>query len=126
MNKNAKKWVKALRSGKYQQGTGALCNVQEGEPDLFCCLGVACDLYQKENGDLKVEQTTWKPGQRTYDGRTGSLPEKVEEWLGLADGDGSYKDGDTSLASYNDAGKTFKQIAAIIEREPKGLFATGS
>lgn len=33
---NAKKWVAALRSGKYQQGKNALCI--EGK---FCCLGVA-------------------------------------------------------------------------------------
>lgn len=34
-----RKWVKALRSGKYIQGTGRL---RVG--DSYCCLGVACDI----------------------------------------------------------------------------------
>lgn len=33
-------WIAALRSGKYQQGYGQL-----REFDSYCCLGVACDLY---------------------------------------------------------------------------------
>jgi hypothetical protein len=33
-------WVAALRSGKYQQGTGVLRNKDE----KYCCLGVFCDL----------------------------------------------------------------------------------
>lgn len=34
-----RKWVEALRSGKYQQGKSALrCE------DQFCCLGVLCDI----------------------------------------------------------------------------------
>lgn len=37
---NIKKWVKALRSGEYNQNKGKLQN-----EDGFCCLGVACDLF---------------------------------------------------------------------------------
>lgn len=33
----AEKWVKALRSGEYQQGTQSL-----HLEDTYCCLGVAC------------------------------------------------------------------------------------
>lgn len=39
MNENAKKWLKALRSGKYKQIRGSLKNV-EG----FCSMGVAIDI----------------------------------------------------------------------------------
>lgn len=36
-----KKWLGALRSGKYEQGTGYLkCHSK------FCCLGVLCDLSE--------------------------------------------------------------------------------
>ena len=37
------KWVEALESGKFKQGTGFLCQrkVVDGEEE-FCCLGVAC------------------------------------------------------------------------------------
>ena len=50
MNKNAEIWIKALRSGKYSQGTGSLSRTvtENGETEVnFCCLGVACDLYDK-------------------------------------------------------------------------------
>lgn len=38
------KWVKALRSGDYEQGRGQLRNNQGG----FCCLGVLTDLCIEE------------------------------------------------------------------------------
>ncbi len=40
------KWLKALRSGEYKQGKRTL-----RKDDLFCCLGVACDImgYSKED-----------------------------------------------------------------------------
>lgn len=34
-----KKWLEALRSGEYKQGTGFLYEANE---DRYCCLGVAC------------------------------------------------------------------------------------
>lgn len=40
MNKKLKvKWVKALRSGKFKQGQGALY-----DEDGYCCLGVLCKV----------------------------------------------------------------------------------
>lgn len=36
-----KKWVDALRSGKYKQGKGMLYN---GSNDSYCCLGVAAEV----------------------------------------------------------------------------------
>lgn len=45
MNKELKtKWIAALRSGEYKQGT----NVLRDEDNRFCCLGVLCDLMIKE------------------------------------------------------------------------------
>jgi len=37
------KWVEALRSGKYEQGRGALLN--DGK---YCCLGVLCEVVGLE------------------------------------------------------------------------------
>lgn len=51
-----KKWISALRSGKYKQGTGSLKELLlGGSEERFCCLGVA--------GDLLVQATvlTWTP-----------------------------------------------------------------
>jgi hypothetical protein len=37
-----KEWIGALRSGKYEQGHRTL---RDSKGDKFCCLGVACDLF---------------------------------------------------------------------------------
>lgn len=44
-----RKWVEALRSGKYKQGRGQLKDTQ----DQYCCLGVACIIvgYTKDQLD---------------------------------------------------------------------------
>ena len=134
MNENARKWVAALRSGEYVQDVGRL-RTQNG----FCCLGVACDLYAK-----KIGKGEWKPYTPTFDkpafyinvksyGR--GLPTDVADWLGfrisvndqiqyygdyMSEGEGDEED--PSLASANDDGRTFDEIADIIESEPRGLF----
>ena len=38
------KWVKALRSGKYRQGTGRLKREREDGEDEYCCLGVLREI----------------------------------------------------------------------------------
>ena len=119
LNKNAQKWVRALRSGKYKQGRGVL----HGAGDKFCCLGVACNLAL-ESG-LKLETFTDLAGGTSYDGAGCYLPDKVRKWLGLRQNTGAYaknsKSGST-LAHLNDAGKRFTTIARIIESKPEGLF----
>jgi hypothetical protein len=85
MNKRIKaKWVKALRSGKYKKGVGQLAKVitvpikgdewyeTEVVGEKFCCLGVLCDLYDKE-----------KKQERSWDIYRGSLPLEVQQWAGL-------------------------------------------
>ena len=37
-------WIKALRSGDYKQGRGALVQ-KYGQVTQFCCLGVAMECY---------------------------------------------------------------------------------
>jgi len=113
MNDNAKAWIAALRSGKYKQGTGALC-----DDGRFCCLGVACDLAVKAGVDLSIGK---RGSNTTFDEKFGMLPRKVQCWLGLASDNGSMI-GDT-LVSMNDIGSTFSEIADLIESEPAGLFA---
>lgn len=107
MNDNAKKWVAALRSGEYMQGLRALV-----DGDCYCCLGVACKVYEKEVGPLPEE---WR-GKTLLDD-----PIKiVRDWLGLRDECGLYESG--CLTEMNDARVPFPEIADIIESEPVGLF----
>lgn len=122
MNILAKKWVEVLRSGRYKQGRSAL-NVD----NKFCCLGVACDLYEPES----VRSYDAPPGTAgvTYEGSSAFLPWSMVKALGLAHQNGTFKTGVFwkgdifhSLAALNDAGATFDFIADVIESEPTGLF----
>ena len=121
LNKNAQKWVEALESGKYSRGTGYLCCISRGKR-RYCCLGVACDLYLKEHPD-KLKAVI---GERVvrYNNDIMSLPEIVMKWLGINDNTGGFlMDGKgCSLASINDDGKSFKEIAKIIRSRPERLF----
>ncbi len=55
-----KKWLKALRSGKYKQGEGQLERIDADGNAKYCCLGVACKmLYPKERikgGIIELDQ----------------------------------------------------------------------
>jgi hypothetical protein len=82
------KWIDALTSGEYQQGTGMLQSA-EGE---YCCLGVLCDLYIKETG-----QGSWVRGMDSVTGDefvefasgsdfVHSMPTyEVYQWAGLTE-----------------------------------------
>ena len=112
MNKNAKKWIKALRSGEYKQ-TKEFLRIG----DKFCCLGVACDLYGKS------KKIPWD--DVLFLDEREHLPQIVIEWLGLNNGEGEFQStikGENFLTGLNDSGRRFKTIANIIESEPEGLF----
>ena len=103
------KWVSALRSGDYQQGQYCL-----RKEDKFCCLGVLCDLYIKEN-HLEWELVN----NRNYYGfqyKVADLPPSVVEWSGIP----SHNLMDISertFANLNDTGSTFNEIADVIEEQ---------
>lgn len=108
LNKAAKKWVKALKSGKYEQTVGQL--KRDGK---YCCLGVACELAKKD-GVINH-----------YAGSAEILPAVVQKRLGLNTRIGHfnrYYSDCKSLATLNDNYTSFEEIAKIIESEPKGLF----
>jgi hypothetical protein len=103
------KWVDALRSGEYQQ-TQKRLRTEDG----FCCLGVLCDLYGKENN---VE---WQHNEVVgyfYENHSFSLPSSVVEWSGVEDGNPFVNDQTSSLGSLNDKGSTFIEIADLIEEQ---------
>lgn len=115
MNDNAKKWVQALRSKLYEQGQGQL---KDG--DGFCCLGVSCALYMKEKGG---KWEIGKDGNYLFINECYVLPKDVRDWLSLKSDSGSYYIQEVkTLTGLNDGGRTFDEIADIIESEPEGLF----
>lgn len=108
------KWVKALRSGKYKQAEGILCE-KFGENDFgYCCLGVACAITStKANNHLKNKAD-----------RLGFIESLEKNFKGLALSKKLPKQliGDSSnllveeLSSMNDAGESFEAIADWIEK----------
>lgn len=134
-------WVAALRSGNYNQGKGKLKAVFDHftDPNLtgdqtelrHCCLGVLSELaigkeggldgcrpnsanhapsytffrkFRNEDGTVSEDAIDWG----TWDVMPG---ETIQHWSGLS------PEVDTYLATFNDQGATFEQIAAFIEAE---------
>jgi hypothetical protein len=102
-------WINALRSGRYEQGSGSL---RVG--DTFCCLGVLCDLTSSGAWELRSEA----PGMsqhfvwsELYVGFASI--EDVAEVLGLDED--TANEAQSMLASCNDRGSTFEEIAEILE-----------
>lgn len=113
MNPEVKKmWVEALRSGEYQQKTGAL---RKG--DGFCCLGVLCDLHAKESGNAWETRSAFI-GSHAYLRRDAHLPKDVQEWAGLDTcwgGNVTIAEKAMDLDDHNDNGIPFAEIANAIE-----------
>ena len=109
------KWLAALRSGDYQQGTQHLRDRQ----NRFCCLGVLCDIYAKENGLEWVKDHNSNVACRFLDEYAG-LPAVVSSWAGFTKYVGlpvvRVGDSEYSLAQLNDTGSSFDVIANIIEK----------
>lgn len=119
-----KAWVEALRSGEYQQTQQKL---YDGVG--YCCLGVACTI-------AGIEAEEDEGGDYFFDGDHLTLPTKGREWLGTraqnpvldiphelrsnVQGpppgvDDEAFDWPADVASLNDSGFTFNQIADLIE-----------
>jgi hypothetical protein len=116
---NVQKWIDALRSDEFKQGKGALRLEEDGEV-FHCCLGVACELYRRENPE---EVGDWRPTVEF--GQTfgildadAVLPDEVRDWLGLDDRNPEvhFADEDFALALVNDTMRAdFKRIADLIQ-----------
>lgn len=120
----------ALRSGKYEQGAGTLRRVAERtysedlrdtlvvplEKPQYCCLGVACEVYNEHATNPLVVRVD---GCYTYydDNVVSYLPAAVQKWLGMnASGRFNSDEPFKSLVQQNDlAHATFKKIADLFE-----------
>ena len=117
----AKKWVAALRSGKYRQGKRRLRVAGDTrKQDSFCCLGVLCDVYRTETGKGRWYLGAFEPAREA--GSAMVAPDTVIDWAGLAscnpDVSVAYGNGTkaVAVAELNDLyGKTFAEIADLIE-----------
>lgn len=101
-------WTRRLREDGIPQGPSYL-----GMDDKRCCLGVLSDMAV-EAGVTTV--TTAIGGLRSYgdSAATTHPPLEVQQWAGLGNPAGHYGDG-CYLTNANDSGKTFAEIADIID-----------
>ena len=118
IRKNVDLWLEALESGQYAQCEGKLESPDGG----FCCLGVACKVLGIPRTEFNGDIFYGEDGQA----EDASLPDYVRDMLGLTSAIGLYNnDNLDTLASHNDHGLTFEEIAAIIRSRPEGLFLEG-
>lgn len=116
-------WVEALNSGEYKQGQKMLCQENEDGTASFCCLGVLCDLAEKQKivTHRTVEGIDYK--RRSYGNerldREFFLPYDVVMWAGLQENDPRVQLPESgnwdTLSAMNDEGKSFSEIAKAIE-----------
>lgn len=125
-----KKWVKALRSGKFKQGTGTLKQFNKKGMAEHCCLGVLCELYNNQMKKNKKKTLSEKVcdndsdfsfGYCRFGGQKEQLPKEVMKWAGIHNSMGEFTTDDPvynqyNLADLNDTGRKFKTIADIIEK----------
>jgi hypothetical protein len=113
------RWIEALRSGRYKQGTGRLRSFY----DEYCCLGVLLDI---------IDPTRWvqEPLRYTWNEEGCLLPQEIQTELGLAESitiskftikNKQIQDDEITIYSLmccNDiACYNFNQIASIIEEQ---------
>jgi hypothetical protein len=116
------RWVRALRSGEYRQGSESFLRVVGKNGDRsYCCFGVLCELYLREYPNYFWESPDYSKGEiaDTLFGIPNVLPVPVFKWarLGTSIGPvlGYDKEDIITLAVLNDKGYSFQSLADIIE-----------
>lgn len=100
-------WLTALRSGKYTQAMQTLRENDEGNV-AHCCLGVLCDIIDSKRWDGEDYLGTAEDELDEYDDMP---PPSI---LGAAELSATDAE---KLATMNDNGRTFEEIADMIEVE---------
>ncbi len=127
----AKKWVKALRSGKYKQGQSWLKQYDKKGQERHCCLGVLCELYNDEMKKKHKKSLNskivdgWAAQRISFNKNDQGLPAVVKKWAGMKDSLGYFvntnREFSQCLADMNDIGRKFTTIANTIEKNVENL-----
>lgn len=131
MTENQRKWIDALRSGKYTQTTHVLRR-PDNHGNGFCCLGVLCDISGGGEWDNPAKPRDADQGVPFRDSNeaTGLFVidglEAVNEFIDLYPGDytkprtsGGYYDSAVIAEAMrrNDDGESFEEIAEWLESD---------
>lgn len=106
-------WIAALRSGEFKQGEGCLHSID----NTFCCLGVLCVVA----GDERFDKSSlyYAYGERD---NTHGASKKAVEFAALGGALGQARRGEPLYMLNDRYGKTFAEIADIIEADPAQYF----
>ncbi len=123
-------WCAELRSGKYIQGQNKLCKITPDGDEEYCCLGVLCNMLNEPfeiitnpfNDNDNVKLKSYNNEGPDY------LPESVLKKTGMKQTQGIVEETPSNglkerivLSYLNDSGKTFNEIADIIEQHSEEL-----
>lgn len=127
----ARKWVKALRSGKYKQGKGKLEYIGHDGHSSYCCLGVLCTIMNTRRQAAKDASFTYASFGEKGEASGSTLPDSVVRLTGMRSKDGvlitkrqhlsskRHRDATTldlvALNDHSDYRYTFDEIADCID-----------
>ena len=94
-----REWVKALRSGEFEQTQGVLHKTDTNE---FCCLGVACNMEDDAKWEISMDD-----GIMSWKGNPYMPPTELRIKYGIS--------AVGALADLNDENWNFSSIADAIE-----------
>lgn len=120
-------WIERLRSGEIEQGRGHLAVRYPEGRQFFCCLGVLTEIAV-EHGVIDAGREEYEYNVKGYvkgypdDGNPEDavLPRAVYMWAGLPDANPNVKHdllAFACLATLNDRGVPFAEIADLIEEQ---------
>lgn len=106
------RWVEALTSGKFTQGSGALRTTWPAMV-RHCCLGVLCELYHQATEEGEWDFNSMRKDVFVVRGhaKRSDPHAAVLDWAGLP------PQKSNTLAMMNDTGVTFDGIATFIRDE---------
>ncbi len=133
MNKEiGQQWVDDLRSGKYNQGIGYLCQLHNNSND-YCCLGVLAEQALKSGivDDKRCDDVDYDVDVKAFNGCQSTLPAAIIKWADInpivlispeAGQEGfsilvQRGKQRSSLDTLNDNGMSFSKIADLIEEQ---------
>lgn len=120
LNPNVRLWLKALRSGKYEQANGSLRDFPQewskefqdyvkSDKPTYCALGVAMEVAQRHG--VPIPERAWSGAY---------LPKTVVDWLGLKPSNRGVKlNGESVYELNDDAGLSLPEIANQIKLHPQ-------
>lgn len=115
------RWIEALRSGKYKQGTHYLTQIILNGQHIDCCLGVLTKLVKEHCPNLGIKEEKPISGHIRYylneDSSTRNLLRSVKKEVGFNDYETIAVDSikNEYITNLNDAEWTFEQLADLIE-----------